>query len=110
MLERAEKRHIERRNLVQGPADRPRPDLQPGTDLIPKIKHIVVLMMENHSYDNYLGCLVDRGDGLPGAAEGTPSVANALPNGQHVAAHHLTATTQIPGNPTQTWHASHLSY
>ena len=29
-------------------------------DLIPKIKHIVVLMMENHSYDNYLGTLGSR--------------------------------------------------
>ena len=110
MLERVEKRHIERKRLVPGPAERPRPDQPPGTDLIPKIKHIVVLMMENHSYDNYLGMLAGRGDGLLGAAAGTPSAINALPNGQHVGAHHLTATTQTPGNPTQTWHASHLSY
>jgi phospholipase C len=110
MLERAEKRSIERRGLVQGPAERPRPDLKPGTDLIPKIKHIVVLMMENHSYDNYLGMMTGRGDGLLGAVSGTPFAINALPNGQHVAAHHLTDTTQVPGNPTQTWHASHLSY
>ena len=33
-----------------------------------------------------------------------------LPNGQQVAAHHLTSTVQFPGNPTQTWNASHLSY
>ena len=110
MLDRVEKRHIERKRLVPGPAERPRPDQPPGTDLIPKIKHIVVLMMENHSYDNYLGMLLGRGDGALGAASGTPSAINALPNGQHVAAHHLTATTQIGGNPTQTWHASHLSY
>src|SRR3984957_14932373 len=110
MLERVEKRAIERRGLVQGPAERPRPDLAPGTDLIPKIKHIVVLMMENHSYDNYLGMMVGRGDGALGAASGTPSAINALPNGQHVSAHRLTATTQTPGNPTQTWHASHLAY
>ena len=32
-----------------------------------------------------------------------------LPNGQRVAAHHLTDTTQIHGNPTQTWNASHIS-
>ncbi len=30
---------------------RPRPDLPPGTDLLPQIRHIVILMMENHSYD-----------------------------------------------------------
>ena len=62
MLERAELRSIKRRALVAGPADRPRPDLDPGTDLLPKIKHIVVLMMENHSFDNYLGTL-GRGRG-----------------------------------------------
>ena len=31
-----------------------------GTDRLPKIQHIVVLMMENHSYDNYFGMLKDR--------------------------------------------------
>src|SRR5580693_9163277 len=107
MLERVEKRGIERRGLVPGPAERPRPDLKPGADLIPQIKHIVVLMMENHSYDNYLGSLVGRGDGLPGAATGTPTPVNPLPNGQHVGSHHLASTTQLPGNPTQTWRASH---
>ena len=72
--------------MSPGPAERPRPDLPPGTDLIPKIKHIVVLMMENHSYDNYLGMLAGRGDGLPVDASGTPAAVNALPNGQHVTA------------------------
>jgi phospholipase C len=110
MLERVEKRHIERKRLVPGPAERPRPDLPAGHDLIPEIKHIVVLMMENHSYDNYLGMMTGRGDGLPGADSGSPTPSNTLPNSQHVAAHHLTSTTQFPGNPTQTWHASHLAY
>ena len=54
-----------RHALQPGPAERPRPDLPAGADLIPQIKHIVVLMMENHSYDNYLGTLPGRGDGLP---------------------------------------------
>jgi len=35
----------------------PEPARPAGTDLLPQIKHIVVLMMENHSYDNYLGML-----------------------------------------------------
>ena len=47
--------------LSRGPGDRPRPDLPAGTDLLPAIKHIVVLMMENHSYDNYLGMLAGPG-------------------------------------------------
>jgi phospholipase C len=109
MWERLEKRSIERRGLVPGPAERPRPDLAAGTDLLPAIKHIVVLMMENHSYDNYLGMMTGRGDGLPLDASGQPSAVNKLPNGQQIAAHRLTSTAQIAGNPTQTWHASHIS-
>jgi phospholipase C len=110
MLERLEKRRIERRGLVSGPASRPRPELPPGTDLIPAIKHIVVLMMENHSYDNYLGMMTGRGDGLPGAATGTPTPVNVLPSGQQVKAWHLPSTVQVGGDPTQTWNASHISY
>jgi phospholipase C len=109
MWERAEKRGIERRGLVAGPGERPRPDLPPGTDLLPAIKHIVVLMMENHSYDNYLGMLAGRGDGLPVDAAGVPTAVNVLPNGQRVSAYHLPSTVQVGGNPTQTWHASHIS-
>jgi phospholipase C len=110
MWERLEKREIERRGLHPGPGERPRPDLTAGTDLIPKIKHIVILMQENHSYDNYLGMLGGRGDGLPLGPDGTPAPSNVLPNGQRVAVHHLPSTAQVAGNPTQTWNASHISY
>src|SRR5215471_6104146 len=109
MWERVEKRGIERRGLRAGPGERPRPDLPAGADLLPAIKHVVVLMMENHSYDNYLGTLSGRGDGLPVDASGVPTAENTLPNGQKVTAHHNTTTTQIHGNPTQTWQASHIS-
>ena len=48
------------------PGSLPYPDLPAGTDTIPKIEHIVVLMMENHSYDNKLGMLSRPGaDGFP---------------------------------------------
>jgi hypothetical protein len=65
-------------------------------------------MQENHSYDNYLGTLAGRGDGLPLGPDGTPSVVNVLPNGQRVTSHHFMSTLQSPGNPTQAWHASHM--
>jgi phospholipase C len=110
MWDRLEKREIARRGLRPGPGERPRPDLAVGSDLIPKIKHIVVLMMENHSYDNYLGMLAGRGDGLPLAPDGSPLAFNVLPNGTKVPAHHLASTAQVGGNPTQTWNASHISY
>ncbi len=110
MWDRLEQREIARRGLRPGPWDRPRPDLPPGSDLIPQIKHIVILMMENHSYDNYLGMLTDRGDGLPRGDDGTPSAVNTLPDGRRFPAHHLTSTMQLRGNPTQSWRASHIAY
>ena len=110
MWERLENRETLRRKLAVPFGTRPRPDLPPGTDLIPKIKHIVVLMQENHSYDNYLGTLSGRGDGFPLKPDGTPDVVNVLPNGQRVSAHHLTSTRQSPGDPTQAWRASHVQY
>jgi len=110
MWERLERRGIERRGLVHGPGERPRPDLPAGSDLLPQIKHIVVLMMENHSYDNYLGMLAGRGDGLPVDQAGVPTAVNTLPNGQHVPAHHLKSTVQVSGNPSQSWNASHISF
>src|ERR1700722_11011015 len=99
MWDRVERRNIDRLGLVAGPGDRPRPDLPEGTDPIAAVKLIVVLMMENHSYDNYLGTLGGRCDGQPAAAAGTPTASNELPNGQRVAAHDLTSTGQVGGNP-----------
>ena len=40
-----------------------RPDNAGGADRMPQIKHLVLLMMENHSFDNYLGTL-GKGDGV----------------------------------------------
>ena len=45
------------------PDSLPFPKAPEGEDMIPQIDHIVVAMMENHSYDNYLGVL-GRGDGF----------------------------------------------
>src|SRR5205823_9313312 len=50
---------------------RPDPTRSEGTDRIPQIEHVIVLMMENHSYDNYFGML-GRGDGFQRDAEGRP--------------------------------------
>jgi phospholipase C len=78
--------------VVRKPGSRPNPTLPEGTDTIPKIEHIVVVMMENHSFDNLLGELSrDRPEveGLtfvddravnwnPGVA-GTPDRVTAFP-------------------------------
>ena len=107
MLERVEKRNIERKGLVAGPGERPRPDLPPGEDLIPQVKHIVVLMMENHSFDNYLGTL-GRGKGFPLGDDGAPDAENPDSAGTMIRAFHAPSTVQQDGVPTQSWCASHI--
>ena len=42
------------------PGSLPNPSLPEGTDTLPQIEHIVVLMMENHSYDDHFGMLQPR--------------------------------------------------
>jgi phospholipase C len=107
-----EQREIGRRAQRAGPGtaaepgSRPRPDLKAGTDLLPQIKHIVVLMMENHSYDNYLGTLAGRGDGLPGGEQ----AANPRRDGTSVQPFHLTSTKQVKDDPKQSWRAAHLQW
>jgi phospholipase C len=91
------------------PGSTPAPDVPAGTDMIPELGHIVVVMMENHSYDNYLGTL-ERGDGLDADAGGDPSPTNPATDGRPIRAHHLTSTTQHIGVPTQSWEASHQQW
>jgi phospholipase C len=55
----------------------PDPTKPEGTDLLPAVEHIVVLMMENHSFDSYFGTL-GRGDGFTLGAGGLPT--NSCPD------------------------------
>jgi phospholipase C len=66
MLNRLEAAAAQRRLARRGvdTEARLRPAAEIGTDSLPQIEHIVILMMENHSYDNYLGMLGGRGDGF----------------------------------------------
>ena len=74
---------------LRQPGSRPFPNCPAGTDMIPQIEHIVVLMMENHSYDNRLGTLRRRGaDGFgsgPAASRRrstrTRTVTSSTPSG-----------------------------
>jgi phospholipase C len=75
-LEQRELKRVSRRISGYGPGQLPAPDQPAGTDLLPQIKHIVVLMMENHSYDNYLGMLPGRGEGFPLGPHGEPEVSS----------------------------------
>ncbi|MBO0815175.1 MAG: alkaline phosphatase family protein [Actinobacteria bacterium] len=109
-LERIELRHRARRARFLKPGQCPEPSLPAGTDLLPQIKHIVVLMMENHSYDNYLGMLDGRGEGFPRNADGQPDVTNLDAEGNPVPCHHMRSTQQTEEVPCQSWHATHAQW
>jgi phospholipase C len=97
------------------PDSLPFPHLPAGTESMHQIKHVVVLMMENHSFDNLLGMVPHqvpgRGnvDGLTIRRNGRPADFNPGPHGRVYARHSVTPC-QDPHLPNQTWNASHQSY
>ena len=108
-IERQKLRQRELRTRRNRPGDRPDPARPAGTDLLPQIKHVVVLMMENHSFDNYLGTL-GRGEGLPLGADGRPTAENPDSAGTMIRSHHAGSTGQDQGVPSQSWSASHAQW
>jgi phospholipase C len=98
-----------RRMTRSQPGQRPDPSRPAGTDLLPQIRHIVVLMMENHSFDNYLGCL-GRGEGFPVGDDGQPDAENFDDSAQPVRAHRLDSTSQQEWVPCQSWSSSHAAW
>ena len=95
---------------VARPGDRPFPRVPEGTDMLPEIEHVVVLMMENHSYDSYFGALRRRGDGFRYAPDGKPRNANPDGTGNLVRAFHMPSTCQLHALPGQDWNRSHTSW
>jgi phospholipase C len=89
--------------------DRPDPSKPEGTDGLPHIEHVVVVMMENHSYDNYLGML-GRGDGFTLGPDGRPSNACPDADGKPLRAFHMANTCQLPKQPSQAWNATHAQW
>jgi phospholipase C len=76
---------------------------------VPQIANLVIVIKENHSYDNYFGML-GRGDGFTLDADGVPINSNPDRHGRPVGVHHQ----PLPFNPSfhvsQTWNASHLQW
>src|SRR5262245_47334304 len=95
--------------VIRKPGSRPNPTLPEGTETLPQIKHIVVVMMENHSYDDHLGML-DRGDGFRLDAAGRPLDANPDGNGSLLRAFHMPSTCQLERAPGQSWPQSHSAW
>jgi len=110
VLEHREMKRLARGRDAARHGPRPRPGRPAGTDLLPQIRHIVVLMMENHSYDNYLGMLSGRGEGFPLAAGGQPDVSNNTAEGETIRAFALPSPVQHRGVPSQSWHATHQQW
>ena len=120
------------RTILRGPDSLPNPAAPPGTPdpALAGIEHVVVCMLENHSYDNVFGCLPParqfrvagamtsgRLDGLTmtdpggdsGAAWNPYGVTNGNPYGgrRTLNAFQMPSTFQLAGKPSQEWAASH---
>ena len=100
---------------IRKPGSRPFPHLPAGHESMPEIKHVVMLMMENHSFDNLLGMTPyqvpgrQAVDGLT-RKRGRFKDVNRDTDGSQVFAEHAASPCQLSGHPGQNWNASHQSY
>jgi phospholipase C len=100
---------------LRRPDSLPFPHLPAGHASMSEIRHIVVLMMENHSFDNVLGMVAHE---VPGrwALDGLTRRHGRLANfnrdtrGRRVHAQHAGSPCQLDREPSQSWNASHRSY
>ncbi len=92
---------------VRQPGSLPNPLVPAGTDQVPEIEHFVVVMMENHSFDNLLGML-GRGDCLPKGPDGRPTITMPDGHGNLVSAFHMPSECQTNG-VGQNWNLAHHS-
>ena len=96
--------------------ERPFPERPEGADSLPQIDHLLVLMMENHSYDNYLGMLgrgpgaSPRGDGFTIGPDGRPTAANPAPGSGTQHAFRMPTTCQLSGKPSPEWEQAHVQF
>ena len=96
------------------PVGVPQPDLAPE---LANIDHIIMVMMENHSFDNYFGMLPwhvgarsGQVDGWPSLeADGRPTTTQTDPHGSTFRAFPMPDACQ-PLGVSQSWDSSHLSY
>ena len=86
----------------------PNPAVAAGTDQVPEIEHFVVMMMENHSFDNILG-LIGRGDGFTVGPDGQPTAKNPDGHGNYVHAFHMPTECQTRGVRND-WVGNHEAY
>jgi phospholipase C len=102
---------------VRKPDSLPFPHRKAGTPdpALKEIQHIVVLMMENHSFDNLLGMAAAQ---VPGRKHsdgfrlhnGKPLNSNPKTGSSKVYATRAASPCQVGGEPSQTWNVSHASW
>ena len=100
------------RGKLLKPDSLPYPNLAAGTDSLPQIDHVVVLMMENHSFDDHFGRL-GRGDGLRFSGIGQPLDYNPAPRseGGFILSYPMPNTaTPLNSQISQSWDSSHLCW
>jgi phospholipase C len=94
------------------PSDPPKPGPALGPkELLAGIEHIVVLMMENRSFDHFLGALkTDKGYAASATVDGlTGTESNPAPNGgAAVSVYKMSNFT--PADPPHGWDAVHKQY
>jgi phospholipase C len=100
---------------LRRPDSLPFPGRPAGTPSLPQMEHIVVLIMENHSFDNLLGMVPHQVpgrrsvDGLT-VRRGRPVNFNLDSTGARILAQQAGSPCQLSGEPSQTWNASHEAY
>ena len=104
------------RSQLRLPGSLPNAAAAAGTETFPEVEHVIVLMLENHSYDNFFGMLGrqpggrPRGDGFTIALDGYPTASNPYSNGKPLRAFPMPTTCQQHGKPSQEWEQSHIQY
>jgi phospholipase C len=92
------------------PNSLPHPHVPAGTDMLPDVEHVVILMMENHSFDDHFGRL-GRGDGLRVANDGSPLNYNPAADGGYILSFPMPNTAvPVDSKIGQDWNTSHLCW
>jgi len=86
----------------------PNPKAALGTDQLPQFDHFVVVMMENHSFDNMIG-VAGRGDGLTLGPDGLPTNSNPYQPGRRLRSFPMPTPCQTK-SPSQDWNATHEQF
>jgi phospholipase C len=99
---------------LRQPGSRPFPKRKEGSESMPQIEHVVVLMMENHTFDSFLGMVPHQVkgrshvDGLARSKSGKLLNTNKDETGKAIRANHAPSPCQR--SVSQNWNHSHEAY